>query len=236
MAVLQQAIRFFGHLFRQHYGLSEAIQPETLLLPAEHVIEGTEKEMRRLASAGRAALGVELKVVNAQGKEVVPGEVGEIIIRGDHIMKGYWKLPEVTAATIRDGWLYTNDLATVDEDGFIYLVDRKDDLIISGGFNIYPREVEEVLYTHPAIREAVVFGVPDQEWGECVVAVVVLKEGKQATAEEIIAHCRANLAGYKKPRIVKFVDQLPQNASGKILRRELQRLWCEEQSEKGGEA
>lgn len=221
VSVLRRAIQVFGPVFRQHYGLTEAVQPVTLLLPEEHVLEGDETVMRRLASAGRPALGVEVRVVDDQGHDVKPGEMGEIVVRGPHVMQGYWNLPEATAETLRDGWLHTKDMATIDEDGFIYIVDRKDDLIISGGFNIYPREVEEALYGHPAVREAVVFGVPDEEWGEAVMALVALNGGQAVTADALIAHCRQHLASYKKPRFIRFVPELPKSAVGKVLRREL---------------
>jgi acyl-CoA synthetase (AMP-forming)/AMP-acid ligase II len=147
--------------------------------------------------------------------------VGEIIARGANIMLGYWKNPELTARTVKDGWLYTGDMATRDEDGYITIVDRKDDMIISGGENVYPREVEEILYTHPAVLECAVFGVPDDVWGEAVQAAIVLKPGQTATADEIIAHCAESLAGYKKPRGVDFVQDLPKTPIGKILRREI---------------
>jgi long-chain acyl-CoA synthetase len=221
VTVLRRAIRIFGPVFRQHYGLTEAVQPVTLLFPEEHALQGDEAVVRRLASAGRPALGVEVKVVDDEGHEVKPGEVGEIVVRGPHVMRGYWNLPDVTAETLRDGWLHTKDMATVDDHGFIYIIDRKDDLIISGGFNIYPREVEEVLYSHPAVREAVVFGIPDEEWGESVMALVALNDGQEVTAEALITYCRQHLASYKKPRLVHFVPELPKSAVGKVLRREL---------------
>lgn len=219
--VLRRAIRVFGSIFRQHYGLSEAVQPVTLLFPEEHVVEGPAHEVRRLASAGRPALGVEVRVVDEEGRDVSPDHVGEIVVRGPHVMQGYWKLPEATLEALRDGWLHTKDMATVDAEGFIYLVDRKDDLIISGGFNIYPREVEEALYTHPAVHEAVVFGVPDAEWGESVMALVVCNDGQLITGEALVGHCRQHLASYKKPRFIQFVPELPKSAVGKVLRREL---------------
>jgi acyl-CoA synthetase (AMP-forming)/AMP-acid ligase II len=136
-------------------------------------------------------------------------------------MKGYWKNPEATAETIKNGWLHTRDVGFIDDDGYIFLVDRKGDMIISGGFNIYPREVEDVLYSHPAVLEAAVFGVPDEKWGEAVKAAVSLRAGMTATEEEIIEHCRKYLAGYKKPKSVVFLASLPKSAYGKILRRTL---------------
>ena len=147
--------------------------------------------------------------MNEKGEDVKPGEVGEVIERGDDTMLGYWKDPELTAATLRNGWLYTKDMATVDEDGYIYLVDRKGDMIISGGFNIYPSEVEGVLYGHPAVFEAAVIGVPDEKWGKSVKAIVVLKEGMTASEEDLINHCKQHLASYKKPKSVDLSKSFP---------------------------
>jgi acyl-CoA synthetase (AMP-forming)/AMP-acid ligase II len=161
----------------------------------------------------------DVRVVNENGKDATPEEIGEIRERGDDTMIGYWQDPERSADTLKNGWLCTGDLATYDEDGYIYLVDRKSDMIISGGYNIYPSEVEGVLYQHPAVYEASVIGVPDDLWGEAVKAVVVLKEGMRATAEELIEFCKNHLAGYKKPKTVDFAADLPKNPSGKVVRR-----------------
>jgi long-chain acyl-CoA synthetase len=150
-----------------------------------------------------------------------PGTVGEMTVRGPQVMQGYWNRPEETAAVLHDGWLRTGDLATVDEDGYFRIVDRKKDLIIAGGYNVYPREVEDVLYSHPAIKEAAVIGVDSEYRGETVKAFVVLREGMSATAEEIIAYCREELAVYKAPKIVEFSEDLPKSLIGKVLRREL---------------
>ena len=167
----------------------------------------------------------DIRIVNEDGKDVAIGEIGEIIERGDDTMIGYWNEPELTAETIRNGWVYTRDMATVDEDGYIYLINRKSDMIISGGFNIYPSEVENVLDQHPAVRESVVIGVPDDKWVEAVKAVVVLKEGMSASAEELITHCERNLAGFKKPKTVDFTDDLPRDHYGKILRRKIAQVY-----------
>jgi acyl-CoA synthetase (AMP-forming)/AMP-acid ligase II len=160
-------------------------------------------------------------VVDEDGDDVKPGQSGEVIGRGKNVMKGYWKAPEATAEAIRDGWLHTGDLATVDEAGYVYILDRVKDMIISGGENIYSREVEEALYKHPAIADAAVIGVPDEQWGESVKAVVVLKEGHKATEEEIIDFARKYLAGFKRPRSIEFVNSLPRNLSGKVLKKVL---------------
>jgi acyl-CoA synthetase (AMP-forming)/AMP-acid ligase II len=148
-------------------------------------------------------------------------DVGEIIVKGDNLLKCYWNMAEVTAEAIRDGWFYTGDLASMDSEGYIYIVDRKKDMIISGAINIYPREIEEVLYKHPAIFEAAVIGIPDEEWGEKVTAVVVLKEGYQVTEAELIDYCKEHLASYKKPKSVIFTNALPRTPTGKILKREM---------------
>lgn len=203
----------------QGYGLTEASPLVSMLDDKDHRKTETEKDRRRLTSAGREGLTVEARVVNEKGGEVQPGEIGEIIARGKNIMMGYWKNPELTTQTLRDGWLFTGDMATVDEDGYIYIVDRKHDMIISGGENVYPREVEEVIYKHPAVLECAVVGAPDQVWGEAVKAVVVLKPGQKATEEEVMSLCKKHLAGYKKPKSIEFVDSLPKTPIGKIQRR-----------------
>jgi long-chain acyl-CoA synthetase len=218
---LKAAIRRFGPIFVQVYTLSESPVITTILHKGDHVLEGPEPLVRRLASCGREALDVEVRVVAESGKDVESGQVGEIIVRTACNMKEYWNLPEATARTLRDGWVYTGDLATVDDAGYLYIVDRKHDMIISGGFNIYPREVEEVLYLHPAVQEAAVIGVPDETWGESVKAIVSLKPGASATAEELIGLCLQHLARYKRPKSIEFVAALPKTPVGKILRREL---------------
>ena len=153
--------------------------------------------------------------------EVPQGEVGEICVRSPLAMDGYWKRPEETAATLRSGWLHTGDMARKDEEGYLYIVDRKKDMIISGGFNVFPSEVEQVLWSHPAVQDCAVIGVPDEKWGEAVKACVVLREGETADSAEIITWARTRIAGYKCPKSVDFIDALPRNPSGKILRREL---------------
>jgi acyl-CoA synthetase (AMP-forming)/AMP-acid ligase II len=193
------------------------------------VAEGTPEQLRRLGSAGREVFGTEVRVVDENGNDVKPGEIGEVIGRGHNVMKGYWKMPEASAETLRGGWLHTGDLATVDEAGYVYILDRVKDMIISGGENIYSREVEEALYMHPAVADAAVIGVPSDEWGETVKAFVVLREGQQATADEIMNFTRKYLAGYKRPRSVEFIDSLPRNLSGKVLKKVLREpFWKDE--------
>ena len=163
-----------------------------------------------------------MKVVDDDGKEVEQGEVGEIVIKGHNVMKGYWNRPEATEEAIRDGWFHTGDMAKVDEDGYFFIVDRKKDLIIRGGYNVHPREIEEVLYEHPAILEAAVIGVPHDELGEEVGAAVVLKEGEQLDADEVKQYVKDEVAAYKYPRQVWFMDELPKGPTGKILKREIE--------------
>jgi long-chain acyl-CoA synthetase len=167
-----------------------------------------------------------LVVVDVEtGTKVMPrGEMGELIARGPQVIKEYWNNPEETAQAIRDGWFYTGDIVTMDEDGFVFIVDRKKDMIICSGFNVYPRDIDEVLYAHPAIMEACAVGVPDPKRGETVKAYVVVKEGQSLTEEEVIAHCRANLAPYKVPTIVEFIDAIPRTAVGKPDRKVLRSM------------
>jgi long-chain acyl-CoA synthetase len=195
------------------YGLTEA---------SPVVTSNAAGPVTKPGTVGKPIPGVEVRIVDAQGAEVAPGgELGELICRGENIMKGYWKQPEATAEALRDGWLYTGDLATIDGDGYISIVDRKKDLIIVSGYNVYPREVEETLFKHPAVADVSVIGVPDDYQGESVLAVVVLKPGQTATEQEIIDYCRAEIAVFKCPRKVIFRDALPKNNTGKVLRREL---------------
>ena len=218
---LKQGIEVFGHVFRQNYGMTEIAQPITFLGPEDHRVEGTEAELKRLSSAGKPAMGVEVRVVDESGKDVAPGEIGEILLRSNKLMKGYWKMPEETAEAFEGGWFHTRDMGTVDEDGYVYIMDRKSDMIISGGFNIYPREVEDVIMAHPGVAETAVIGVPDDLWGEAVKAMVVPKQGVELTEGEIVQHCKENLASYKKPKSVAFINEIPKNLYGKVDRRAL---------------
>ena len=177
------------------------------------------------------SLGIEVRIVNAEGEDVKPGEIGEIIARGPNIMLGYWRMPEATAAAIVDGWYHTGDLATIDEESFIYIVDRAKDMIISGGENIYCVEVENALYTHPAVLEAAVVGIPDETWGEAVHAVVVCKPGTNVSSDELISHARTQIASYKIPRSIEFrTEALPKSGAGKILKRDLREKYWEGKS------
>jgi acyl-CoA synthetase (AMP-forming)/AMP-acid ligase II len=218
---LREAIRAFGPIFVQIFGQGEAPMAITTLPRAEHVTGDDPVKLGRLASAGRECTGIRVRVVDDADADVPAGTMGEIVVRGDLVMKGYWNKPEATAETLRGGWLHTGDVGYLDAAGYLFITDRKKDMIISGGSNIYPREVEEVICQHPAVFEVSVIGVPDAKWGESVKALVVARDGMKLTEPEIIEHCRRHLASYKKPQSVDFLPSLPKNAYGKILKREL---------------
>lgn len=211
VALLKGFEQKFKVVISEGYGLSEA-SPVTCFNPLDRP--------RKAGSIGTNILNVENKVVNELGEEVPHGQVGELIVKGPNVMKGYYKMPEETAHTIRNGWLYTGDLATMDEEGYFTIVDRKKDMVIVGGYNVYPREVEEVLYNHPGVVEVAVVGVPDPNQGEAVKCFVVLKD-QSLTEEGLKAYCREHLAKYKVPSSIEFLEELPKNTTGKILRRAL---------------
>lgn len=220
--LLKQGLRKWGQIFLQGYGMTETAPILTMLSQQDHIVDGTPEQVRRLSSCGKQVLGVEVRVVNAGGEDVQPGEIGEIIARGPNVMLGYWRMPEATAMALKGGWMHTGDLATVDEEQYIYMIDRAKDMIISGGENIYSVEVEQALYMHPAVLEAAVISIPDDRWGEAVHAVVVCKPGMRVSSEELIAHARTQIAGYKVPRSIEFrLESLPKSGVGKILKREL---------------
>jgi len=202
--------------FMQLYGLTETTGAGTCLSPEDHDAGGG-----RLRSCGKAVPGLECRVVDGSGRVLPPREVGEIQIKGATIMKGYWNKPEATRKSVVESWFATGDAGFFDEDGYLYIHDRVKDMIVSGGENIYPAEVENAVFGHPAVADVAVIGVPDERWGEAVKAIVVRKAGTDVTAAEIIAYARERIAGYKLPKSVDFVDTLPRNPSGKILRREL---------------
>jgi long-chain acyl-CoA synthetase len=203
----------FGCIVLEGYGLSETSPVASSNHPGRE---------RKPGSIGTPIEGVDMRVVDEDDNEVPQGEVGEIVIRGHNVMKGYWQRPEATEEAMRGGWFHTGDMARVDEEGYLYIVDRKKDLIIRGGYNVYPREVEEVLYEHPKIREAAVVGVPHAEWGEEIGAAVVTHEGEELSAEEVSAYVKDRIAAYKYPRVVWFLDDLPKGPTGKILKREIE--------------
>ena len=224
---MKKAIAKLGGCLVQLFGQAESPMTITYLSHKDHVQEGTPKQMERLASAGIPRTDVEVKIFDPDDKELPPGEMGEIVTRSDLVMKGYWRNPEATADTIRNGWLHTGDMGYMDESGYLFIMDRSKDMIISGGENIYPREIEEVLVQHPAVREVAIIGVPDPKWGEAIKAVVSFVEGKSATEDELIAFSEDNIASYKKPKSVDFLDELPKNNNGKILKRELRAKYWE---------
>lgn len=212
--ILRTVEERFGVLLLEGYGLSESCATATFNRSAED---------RRFLSIGKPIWGVDVVVVDEDGRRLPPGpdHVGELVVRGHNVMKGYRNNPEATAEALRDGWLHTGDLGYEDEDGYLFVVDRLKDLVIRGGYNVYPREIEEVLYTHPAISEAAVIGRPDDRLGEEVVAVVVLRPGRETTEAEVVAFCKERLAAYKYPREVRIVADLPKGSTGKILKKEL---------------
>lgn len=216
-ALVKKAIELFGPILAQGYGAGETCSLVTVLTEQDHLVE--DGDYRRLASCGRCYFETDLRVVNEAFEDVAPGEVGEIVVKGPDVMQGYWRAPALTAEVMRDGYYLTGDLATVDAQGYVFIVDRKKEMIISGGFNVYPSEVEQVIYGFPEVFEVAVVGVPDAQWGEAVRAVVVLKPGAQLEAAELIERCGRALAGFKKPRGVDFVSELPKNPNGKVVRR-----------------
>lgn len=215
---VEEAVAAFGPTLVQLYGQGEAPMTITALSPA---VLTDASERSRWISAGTARTDVELRVVDDEDTPLPAGAVGEVVVRGDVVMAGYWRNAEATAETLRGGWLHTGDLGFLDDHGFLFLQDRKRDVIITGGANVYCREVEDILLRHPAIQDAVVFGVPDDEWGEAVMALIVVAPGAALSQAEAIAYCREHLAGYKKPKRVEIVAEIPRNAYGKVTRREL---------------
>jgi long-chain acyl-CoA synthetase len=203
----------FGCKVLEGYGLSESSPVASFNHP--------DRE-RKPGSIGTPIEGVEMKVVDDDGNEVEQGDVGEIVIKGHNVMNGYWKRDDATAETIIDGWLHTGDIGKVDEDGYFFIVDRKKEMIIRGGYNVYPREIEEVLYEHPDVREAAVLGIPSEEYGEEVAAAVALKDGASTSPDELRSYVKDQVAGYKYPRKVWLVDELPKGPTGKILKREIE--------------
>ncbi len=216
---LRAASAAFGSIITQIYGQGESPMTITVMPPPRPAELDANTE--RVVSCGRAFTGVEVRVVDPAGDPQPPGSDGEVCVRGDVVMRGYWDDAAATAKAVHGGWLHTGDIGHLDDRGYLYLTDRAKDVIITGGSNVYPREVEEVLLTHPAVREVAVIGRPDAEWGESVCAFVVAEPGEPADPAELIAHCRGQLASFKKPKEIVFVEALPKGAAGKVLKREL---------------
>ena len=224
--VLKKGMDLLGPVFIQAYGQTESGPLVSNLSRSAHMVMDDPPEAQKvLASCGRPCPGVQVRIVDVDDRDVALGDVGEIVVKSKSLMQEYWKKPDETANAIKNGWLYTGDLGYYDETGNIYLVDRKKDMIITGGENVYPREVEEVLYQHPAVEEAAVIGIPDPYWIEIVHAVVVLKKGTSVAEKEVMDFCKQKLARYKAPKSVDFVEMLPKNPQGKILKRALRKLY-----------
>jgi fatty-acyl-CoA synthase len=237
LATIQGAQEKFGWHIIQIYGLTETAPFLTVSKIKPHMQDWPADQKSRVqAKTGYAMIGVDIRVVDDEGRDVNPdsGEVGEVITRANVVMKGYWQQPEATAAVIVDGWFHTGDMALLDSEGYIEVVDRKKDLIISGGENISSIEVEGFLYKHPAVLEAAVIAAPDERWGETVCAMVVLKPGAEATEEQLIAFCRENLAHFKCPRRIQFIEALPRTATGKIQKNLLRDKYWGNQAKRVG--
>ncbi len=223
LADIEAALAHFGQRFVQIYGQGESPMTITFLSRADHGDVDDPRYRARLASVGRAQAVVEVRVVDEAGRALPPGEVGEVIVRGDVVMSGYWRNPDASATALRDGWLWTGDLGALDADGYLTLKDRSKDLVISGGTNIYPREVEEALLAHHGVAEVSVVGEPDPRWGERVVAFVVPCPGASVDEAMLDAHCLGMIARFKRPRRYVFIDSLPKNNNGKVLKTELRK-------------
>lgn len=222
--LLKKCILKFGPIFEQAYAMTECIGG-TFLNMDDHVLDGERSKL--LASAGKPCPNVDVCIKDEQDNDQPPGKIGEIAIRGKCLMMGYWKNPELTAKAIRNGWYHTGDMGFIDEEGYLFLVDRKADMIVTGGENVYPKEAEDVLYQHPAVAMAAVVSAPDEKWGERVQAAVVLQTGQTATKEELIAYCKEHLAGYKCPKEIDFWEQLPTTPVGKVLRKDVKKKFWE---------
>jgi acyl-CoA synthetase (AMP-forming)/AMP-acid ligase II len=225
---LRNAISVFGCEFYQAYGMTETTAVLTILSDVDHQ-RALQGEPHLLLSAGRPLLGAEIKIVDDDDNTVTPGTVGEICGRGPQIMNGYWNLPEASEKALVDGWMHTGDAGRLDEEGFLYVEDRVKDMIISGGENVYPREVENCLFQHEAVADCAVIGIPDEKWGETIKAIICLKGENEPSIEEFIAFCRERIAHYKCPTSVDFIAELPRNASGKVLKKDLREKYWEGQ-------
>ncbi len=233
-ARLKRAIQIFGKVFTQLYGQAEAPMALAALPREEHIIEGDETAQKRLASCGRPTLLTRLRLLDGDGNEVGPGQPGEIVVKSPNIMVGYLNRPELTAETIKDGWLYTGDIAYQDEQGYLFIVDRKKDMIVSGGFNIFPKEIEDTLYEHPAVAMAAVIGVPDPKWGEAVKAIVVRKPGQSVSGDDLIQFCKEKKGTILVPKSIDFINEIPLTPLGKPNKVVLRQKYWKDQTRKVG--
>jgi acyl-CoA synthetase (AMP-forming)/AMP-acid ligase II len=229
---LKQAIEVIGPVMTGGYGQTEAPASISYLPPSEHFVDGRIASDERLSSVGRPNPLVRVEIMNDANQILPKGETGEICVRGDLVMKGYYKAPDKTAETVVNGWLHTGDVGHIDAEGYLHITDRKKDMIISGGFNVYPSEVEQVIWSHPAVQDCAVIGVPDEQWGEAVKAVVELNAGQLASAEEIIKLCKDKLGSVKAPKSVDFVASLPRSPVGKVLKKDLRAQYWQDATRK----
>jgi acyl-CoA synthetase (AMP-forming)/AMP-acid ligase II len=226
-AILRRAMNALGPIFVQVYGMTESGGPGCILHQHQHILEGPSQVVRRLNSAGQPMTGCDVRVRRPDGSDCATGERGEIVIRSDGLMQGYWQNDAATREAIRSGFLHTGDIGEIDDAGYVYVVDRLKDMIVSGGENIYSREVENALSSHPAVLEAAVVGGPDERWGETVLAFVVRRPGQIVSVDDIIAHCSRTVASYKRPREIRFVESLPKLPNGKVEKYKLRDpLWA----------
>ncbi|AFK55636.1 AMP-binding protein [Tistrella mobilis] len=229
---LRQCLKIFGPVMMQSFGQAESPMFCTLLMPEDHLVLGDPAREHRLASCGRPTLLTPVAIMGDDGKLMPRGERGEIVVRGNLVMKGYYKNPEATADVSQHGWHHTGDVGYLDADGYLYIVDRKKDMIISGGFNVYPSEVEQVIWAHPAVQDCAVIGVPDEKWGEAVKAVIELKPGARLDPDEIIRICKQQLGSVKAPKSVAIWDELPRSPVGKVRKKDIRDVFWQGQTRK----
>ena len=230
---LRQAMEVFGCDFIQGYGMTETTAVATYLFPKDHQ-QALAGKPELLLSAGRPIIGTQVRIVDENDEPVPNGTIGEVAVRGPQLMRGYWNRPDASAEALRGGWMHTGDAGIVDDEGYLYIQDRVKDMIVSGGENVYPREIEDVLFQHAAVADAAVIGIPSEKWGEEVKAIIVLKEGEDASADDLLQHCRSQLAGYKQPRSIDFIAELPRNPSGKVLKKDLREPYWKDHERRVG--